>query len=90
MQQPQQRVERVGQHALGHGRGRLVLQPRLDHLDVEAAELVPGEVVEHPGRVGEVIFVQRRRSPCSVTVASRLRSQRSSSASSSSATGRGS
>ena len=31
------------------GRAAGVLQPALDHLDVEAAELVPGEVVEHAG-----------------------------------------
>ena len=34
-------------------------KPRLDHLDVEAAELVPGEVVEHPGRVGIAVLGQR-------------------------------
>ena len=53
--QPQQRVERVGQHRAAPSAGRRVLQPAFDHLHVKAAELVPGELVQQPRRVGEVI-----------------------------------
>ena len=37
-------------------------EPGLRHLDVEAAELVPGEVVERAGRVGVAVVVRGRRS----------------------------
>ena len=56
MQEPQQRVERVGQHALRDRALGVVLQAALDHLDVEAAKLVPGEIVKHPGGIGVTIF----------------------------------
>ena len=58
MQQPQQRVERVGEHALGGGALLRHRKPGLRHLDVEAAELVPGEVVERAGRVGVAVVVE--------------------------------
>ncbi len=60
MQQAQQHVERVGQHSLGHRPGRRVLQAAFDHLDIKAAELVPGKIVQHPGRVAKMIAVERR------------------------------
>ena len=58
MQQPQQHVERVGQHPLGHRPSR-PSKPTLDHFYVKAAKLIPGEIVKHPGRVGKAVFRQR-------------------------------
>jgi hypothetical protein len=67
----------MGQHPLGRRPLCVVLQTAFDHLDVEAAELVPGEIVQRAGRVG-VAVVSRQSVTCPVTVASRLRIQRSS------------
>ena len=87
MQQPQQRIERVRQHPLRHRPAGGLLQPRLDHLEIKAAKLVPGELVQQPRRVGKMISRRAPRSLRSVTVAKRLRIQRSSVTSSAPSTG---
>jgi hypothetical protein len=58
VQQPQQHVQRMRQHRC-HRRAAFVLHPVLEHLDVEAAELVPGKVVQRAGGVGIVVVLQR-------------------------------
>ena len=60
------------------GRDAAVLQPRLHHLDIKTAELVPGEVVQAAGRRRRSEIARAPPSLGPVTVASRLRIQRSS------------
>ncbi len=80
MEQAQDLVEGEGQDRAGDGRRRLVLEPRLDDLEVPVAELAPEEL---PGRADGRRRDCRPRAPRvtrRVTRDSRERIQRSSSA----------
>ena len=58
VQQPQQYIQRVSQDALSRGALRFVLKAVLQHLDIEAAELVPGEIVQAARGIRVVVTLQ--------------------------------
>src|SRR5208337_472227 len=53
VEQPAERVQDRGHHALGDRAGARITEPRLDELDVPVAKLSPGELTEPPGCLGE-------------------------------------
>ncbi len=78
VQQAEEGIQRVREHALRLGARRGILESSLDHLQVETAELVPGELVESARAASANWKASSASVTWRVTVARRLSSQRSS------------
>ena len=59
MQQPQQAIERMRENTLRDWALLGILQSAFEHLQVKAAELVPGKVVQRSSRIGEMVVFER-------------------------------